>query len=58
MAVTGHWMLSTVLFYEGDAGIALKGATCNTNNSEKRVALTFTERMSSNETHGAGLIPE
>lgn len=50
-------MLSTALFYEGDAGIALTGATSNTNNSEKRVALTFTERMSSNETHGAGLIP-
>lgn len=43
MAVTGHWMLSTALLYEGDAGIALTGATTNTNNSEKRAALMFTE---------------
>lgn len=57
MAVIGHWMLSTALFYEGDAGIALRGATTYTNNSEKRAALIFTERMSSNVAHGAGLIP-
>ncbi len=49
-------MLSTALFYEVDAGIALRGATTYTNNSEKRVALLFTERMSSNVAHGDGLI--